>query len=299
MAAPWHLRDMVNNSSDVARPPRQRLAAERWTGHSGREFESVLSGGTAAGTRRTLKTPPSVDVFPDRCDSPDFGGLPYARRRQGRLRPVFQRLARYSGRVLRRHAEVRFGHQQGVGGGGRHDQAHRRGQSVQGQKRLHARFSGARRRQSQPADCGRNRQIVRTQGQRLPQARRRCGRQASPGQRGRDNHRRTAGRGHEARTGGRRGLRRAAARLQIRSLQDQKEGWRRRSPQRRDFARGRRRKLPRKKPSHRRIISSMASSSRAIWSTNRRTSCFRSNSRAAPASCENSASISTCSTSRP
>ena len=153
---------------------------------------------------------------------------------------------------------------------------------------------------SKPAlDRGRNRQAVRAQGERLPQIRRRGGRQAQCRQRGRDHHRRTAGRGHEARTGGRDRLGRAAARLQIRSLQDQEKGRRGRRLARRRFARGRRCRLPRTKPSRRTIISSMASSSRANSSMSRRTCCFRTNSRAAPASCASSASMSRCSTSRP
>jgi len=37
MAEPWRRCDMVNNSPDVACPPRQRLAAARQTGHSAPE----------------------------------------------------------------------------------------------------------------------------------------------------------------------------------------------------------------------------------------------------------------------
>ena len=103
------------------------------------------------------------------------------------------------------------------------------------------------------------------QGQRLPQARRYGGRQASPGQRGRDHHRRIAERGDEARSGGRRCRGRAAARLQIRSLQDQKEGRRGRGA---STPRSRSRSAtspPRKRPLRPTITSSTASSSRAIW----------------------------------
>src|SRR4051794_26568657 len=86
------------------------------------EFETCPDG-TLRGTRKNPQNTPTRGCVPDPETALDFGGLPYARRRQGRLRPVFQRPARYSGGVLRRCAEVRLGHRQGVGRSGRDGQA--------------------------------------------------------------------------------------------------------------------------------------------------------------------------------
>src|SRR3984957_17946037 len=92
--------------------------------------------------KRTFEAPPRRVTDP--CDSPDFGGFAYDRRRQGRLRPVFHRPQGHSGGFLRRYVEARHGHPQAAGECGRSGQARRRDQSFQGQKRLDARYSGAR-----------------------------------------------------------------------------------------------------------------------------------------------------------
>ena len=147
-------------------------------------------------------------------------------------------------------------------------------------------------------DRGRRRQALGDQGQGFSQIRRCGGRQAARRQRRRDRHRGIADRRHEARAGGRGRLGRAAARLQIRPLQDQEEGRRGRRVACRGFARGRRcrrgAKSLRARRAHRR------------WRHHRARTRQRAAERAlsrgirAPRqrSCASSASTSRCSTSR-
>src|SRR3984957_18966988 len=155
MAEPWHPCDMVNNS--VLWP----------SGHGG---AWQCDGGQAIVGRTTLLT--DVDRsrkrplenatrrVTDPCDSPDFGGFTYARRRQGRLRPVFHRPARHSGGFLRRYVETRRYDPQGAGNGGRSRQTRRRNQPFQGQERVDARYSGAGGAEGLAPDRGRRRQAL-------------------------------------------------------------------------------------------------------------------------------------------
>ena len=78
------------------------------------------------------------------------------------------------------------------------------------------------------------------EGERLPQIRRRGGEQASGRGRGHDHHGGTSRWRHDQRAGGRDRLGPAAARLQVRSLQDEKEGRRGGRLARRRLACGRR-----------------------------------------------------------
>src|SRR5258708_4245437 len=97
----------------------RRLAARRLTGHSAPD--RVLDG-VQRSRRENISKPPGGSRP---SYSLDFGGFAYARRRQGRLRPVFHRPARRSGDILRRYAEVRHGDPQQAGRGGRSGQARR------------------------------------------------------------------------------------------------------------------------------------------------------------------------------
>ena len=85
----------------VAFRPLERLAARPLTGHSAPDH--ALDGRIAAeeNIRSTARR------VPDPATALIFGGFAYARRRQGRLRSVFQRPARHSGGILRRNAEIR------------------------------------------------------------------------------------------------------------------------------------------------------------------------------------------------
>ena len=130
---------------------------------------------------------------------------------------------------------------------------------------------------------GRGRQGARSQGAGFRQARRhRHGQDSGGGERG-DHRRRPAGRRHQAGSDRRHRARRAAARLCLRSLQDQAQGGRGEGGADQGHDRGRRRRRGGEGVRARAARWQTAWRSRAISSTSRPTCSTRRNSPAAPA----------------
>src|SRR3984957_3245269 len=155
MAEPWHPCDMVNISGYVAIRPR---GAWQCGGGQAIVCRTTLLTDVDRSREETIRS--TAWRVTDPCDSPDFGGFAYDRRRQGRLCPVFHRPARHFGGFLRRYVETRCDDPQGAGDGGRSRQTRRRDQSFQGQERVDARYAGAGGAEGLASDRDRRRQAL-------------------------------------------------------------------------------------------------------------------------------------------